>query len=350
MKIVSSMVAMRSQHTRMQITEQRESLRIRHRQAGPPPDTARPETRLATQAGTKAEDTASLEASGEELAPLDELKLGVLKMLLERLTGIKIKVLSTRELRAKLKELQDPGQEGLQQPPTRSPGEQPSRGDFALAYDYSYTRTESESTRVDMSAQVQTSDGKTIDVGIRLNLSRQLVQHEEFHLKAGDERLFDPLVLNFNGGSAQLTERQFQFDLNADGRAERIALLRPGSGFLALDRNGDGKVNDGSELFGPQSGNGFAELARYDQDGNRFIDEADAIFQQLKVWTRDANGEQRLLALGQAGVGAIYLGHIGSEFTLEDGNREQVGQLRDSGFFLREDGTSGTVQQIDLVV
>jgi hypothetical protein len=176
------------------------------------------------------------------------------------------------------------------------------------------------------------------------------VQHEEFHLKAGDERLFDPLVLNFNGGSAQLTERQFQFDLNADGRAERIALLRPGSGFLALDRNGDGKVNDGSELFGPQSGNGFAELARYDQDGNRFIDEADAIFQQLKVWTRDANGEQRLLALGQAGVGAIYLGHIGSEFTLEDGNREQVGQLRDSGFFLREDGTSGTVQQIDLVV
>jgi hypothetical protein len=349
MKIVSSMVAMRSQHTRVQLTEERESLRVRSRQAEHQQAAPHPQSQRVTTA--EVEDAASLEASGEDLTPMDELKLGILKMLLERLSGIKIKVLSPREFKAKLQELQDQGlQMQRQLPRPQAAPRQAPRGDFALAYDYSYTRTERESTQVDMAAQVQTSDGKTIDVSVQLGLSRQWVQHEELHVRAGDQKLLDPLVLNFNGSSAQLTERQFQFDLNADGRQEQIAFLKPGSGFLALDKNGDGRINDGSELFGPQSGNGFQELARYDQDGNMFIDEADAIFQQLKVWTKDANGEDRLLALGQAGVGAIYLGHIGSEFRLDDPNGEQAGQLRDSGFFLREDGSSGTVQQIDLVV
>jgi hypothetical protein len=350
MKIVSSMVAMRSQHTRMEVTEERESLRLRSRQAERPQAPPQPSAKPATAAKTEAPDAAGLEASGDELTSMGELKLGILKMLLERLSGIKINILSSRELKAKLQELRDQGVEIQRQPPQQPARQEQPRGDFALAYDYSYTHTERESTRVEMAARVQTSDGKTIDVGVQLNLSRELIQHEELHVRAGDQRLFDPLVINFNGNSAQLTERQFQFDLDVDGQQEQIAFLKPGSGFLALDKNGDGKVNDGSELFGPQSGNGFQELSRYDQDGNMFIDEADAIFQQLKVWTKDANGEDRLLAIGQAGVGAIYLGHISSEFTLADSSQEQVGQLRDSGFFLREDGSAGTVQQIDLVV
>ena len=54
--------------------------------------------------------------------------------------------------------------------------------------------------------------------------------------------------------------------------AENIAFVEPGSGMLALDRNGDGKVNDGRELFGPTAGNGFAGACRPDADGNRWID------------------------------------------------------------------------------
>jgi hypothetical protein len=349
MKIVSSMVAMRSQHSRMEVTEERESLRVRSRQPEQPQAQPLPAaTGQATSAKAGKADASGLDS--EELTSMDELKLGLLKMLLERISGIKINVLSGRELKARLQKLQDQGVELQRQIPRQpAPPERP-KGDFALAYDYSYTHTEREITQVQMAARVQTSDGKTIDVGVQLNLSRELVQHEEFHLTAGDQRLFDPLVINFNGNSAELTDRQFQFDLNVDGKQDQIAFLKPGSGFLALDKNGDGKVNDGGELFGPQSGNGFQELSRYDQDGNMFIDEADAIFQQLKVWTKDANGEDRLMAIGQAGVGAIYLGHISSEFTLADSSQQQAGQLRDSGFFLREDGSAGTVQQIDLVV
>ena len=67
----------------------------------------------------------------------------------------------------------------------------------------------------------------------------------------------------------ELSDQTFYFDLDADGKEEEISVLN-GSGYLALDKNGDGVINDGSELFGTKNGDGFADLARYDEDG-RFI-------------------------------------------------------------------------------
>ena len=49
------------------------------------------------------------------------------------------------------------------------------------------------------------------------------------------------------------------FDVDSDGQADKGVDAAAGSGFLALDKNSDGKVNNGSELFGAQSGNGFAD-------------------------------------------------------------------------------------------
>ena len=61
--------------------------------------------------------------------------------------------------------------------------------------------------------------------------------------------------------------------LGGDGWRRRISWMKPGDGLLAYDRNADGKANDGRELFGPQSGDGFGELAALDSDGNGAIDE-----------------------------------------------------------------------------
>lgn len=47
-----------------------------------------------------------------------------------------------------------------------------------------------------------------------------------------------------------MTSQRFKFDLNADGQNEDINFATNGSGYLALDRNGDGRINNGSELFG----------------------------------------------------------------------------------------------------
>ena len=67
-------------------------------------------------------------------------------------------------------------------------------------------------------------------------------------------------------------------------------------------------INDGNELFGTKSGDGFKDLAKYDKDRNGWIDEADDIFDDLRIWTKDEQGNDKLLTLKEAGVGAIYLG------------------------------------------
>ena len=58
----------------------------------------------------------------------------------------------------------------------------------------------------------------------------------------------------------------------------------------------------------------------------------------------------KLLALGQKNIGAIYLGHMETPFSLKDQNNELQAQIRSTGLFLFEDGKVGNVQQIDLVV
>jgi hypothetical protein len=126
--------------------------------------------------------------------------------------------------------------------------------------------------------------------------------------------------------------------------------LKSGSGFLALDKHGNGKIDDGSELFGAQTGDGFKELAAYDDDGNGFIDEADSIFNELRVWIRPTDNQSDLLSLKQANVGAIHLGSIATPFDIRDSNNELLGKVRSTSFFLTEQGQTKSVQQIDLKI
>jgi trimeric autotransporter adhesin len=96
------------------------------------------------------------------------------------------------------------------------------------------------------------------------------------------------------------------FDVNADGVRDHVQWVRPGGdeGFLAMDRSGNGLVDDGAELFGVgtplvldgrHAPNGFVGLAQYDgrqlggnDDG--WITDADAIWPQLRIWL-DANAD-----------------------------------------------------------
>lgn len=61
--------------------------------------------------------------------------------------------------------------------------------------------------------------------------------------------------------------------MDCDGKQEEISKLNAGCGYLALDKNGDGVINDGNELFGVKTGDGFYELSKYDSDLNGWIDE-----------------------------------------------------------------------------
>lgn len=219
-----------------------------------------------------------------------------------------------------------------------------------LIYERHECYQETEKMQFQASGVVKTADGRSIDFSAHLSMSREYYEESSLIVRAGDAVSIDPLVINFDGLGAQLSQTRFAFDLDSDGTPDQIAMLRPGSGMLALDRNGDGVVNDGGELFGPTTGQGFAELARFDEDGNRFIDAGDNIYHKLRIWTMNEDGSTQLVALGDKNIGAIFLGHVSTPFQLKDNNNQSLGEVVRSGIYLSESGQVGVVQEINLTV
>ena len=221
-------------------------------------------------------------------------------------------------------------------------------GEGGQSYSFFY-HSEQETTCFDAKGMVRTTDGREIPFNMNVEMSRSFTQVAENYIDFGKPRLCDPLVINLNGNVTDVTDQKFLFDLDSDGNNESISMLGSGSGYLALDKNGDGMINDGSELFGTTSGNGFADLAQYDKDNNGWIDEADEIFSKLRIWVKDPDGNDKLMTLSEAGVGAICLGSHDTEFSLNSlSDNHTNGVIRKTGMFLYENGQSGTVQQLDL--
>lgn len=285
-------------------------------------------------------------AQGEKASSIDP-RLRMLMEMFEALTGKRMKVFDARELQGA------PAADVAAVPtPSGSPqaAPAPTPAGWGLEFDSHEVRAELESTSVSAQGVVQTADGQTIAFSLNLQMSRAYVEERSVSVREGDAVRKDPLVINFDGAGAQLTDMQFAFDLDADGTQENMAFVSAGSGFLALDKNADGKINDGGELFGTRSGNGFADLAQYDQDGNHWIDENDAIYSQLRIWQKDANGQDRLRSLAQAQVGALHLGQVASPFAINNASNQNLGQVRSSGVYLYESGQAGALQQVDLSV
>jgi len=224
-----------------------------------------------------------------------------------------------------------------------------ARGTGWSHYSFYYC-AESETTCFDTTGTAITADGRSLSFNISVEMSRSFVEMAEEQINFGEPRLCDPLVINLNNNVASVSDQKFFFDIDADGVEDEICMLGKDSGYLALDTNADGIINDGSELFGTKSGNGFKDLLAHDEDGNGWIDEADAIFKMLKIWTMDENGNSTLIDLKEAGVGAIYLGYENTEFSLKNETHETNAVIQKTGLFLYEDGTAGTVQQMDLAV
>lgn len=211
--------------------------------------------------------------------------------------------------------------------------------------------TDSEVTCFSTVGKVQTADGREIDFNLNLEMSRKFTQVMGMQQYTRKTYCVDPLVINLDGNPASFSDKTFFFDLDGDGTEEELSKLAGASGFLALDKNGDGMINDGNELFGTKSGDGFRDLAVYDEDGNGWIDENDSIFDKLKIWTLDENGKQCLIGIGKAGVGAIYLGKADTRFSLNDTEtNETKGIIRSTGIFLKEEGGMGTIQHVDYVL
>lgn len=225
---------------------------------------------------------------------------------------------------------------------------------FGQSFGGTYTESsffyEKETTSFQTKGSVITADGRELSFNIDVEMTRSFASYATKHIDFGAARVCDPLVINLDSNAAQVTDQKFLFDIDTDGEKETISMLAGGSGYLALDKNGNGIIDDGSELFGTKSGDGFADLEEYDIDKNGWIDEADEIFDKLRIWTKDENGNDKLIKLKEAGVGAICLKNADTQFSLNSryGNRTNA-YIRKTGIFLYENGSTGTVQHLDLV-
>ena len=197
------------------------------------------------------------------------------------------------------------------------------------------------------SGTIAMADGRQVQFSLEMLMERQF---ELMETGTADQLsyLADPLVINFGGAPVSLSEGNYAFDLNNDGLAEYMPFTGSGSGFLALDHNGDGLINNGGELFGPSHGNGYQELAAYDSDGNGWLDENDEVYGKLQVWSKDGLGNDQLRSLSDLGIGALSLQAISTPFSITDHSNELRGQVRQSSIAVMENGQVSTMQQLDL--
>lgn len=293
---------------------------------------------LEAEGGKKPEKS---EGADPDKATEADPRSQLIKLMVEALTGRKIRIVRLEEVKpeAPPEEQKDPGQAAAQQ-----------QAGYGIEYDYRETHYEAEQTTFSAAGVVRTADGREIRFSLSLAMSREYYREEAVSVRLGDAVKKDPLVINFGGTAARLTDTRFSFDIDADGTPDRVSFVGAGSGFLSLDLNLDGKINDGGELFGTRTGDGFAELAAHDQDRNGWIDENDAVFENLRVWTKDAEGNDTLNTLAEKNIGAINLAHVETPFAIKDGRNVLNGQVRATGAYVGENGAAGTVQQIDLAV
>lgn len=145
-----------------------------------------------------------------------------------------------------------------------------------------------------------------------------------------------PIVLNFENGLYRLTglDDPVSFDLDANGFPEATGWTAGGAdhAFLVLDRNSNGLVDDGRELFGnktPMSGggtgwNGFVALSDLDENLDMWIDSSDPSWQAVRLWfdvNHDGHSDpSEIASLDDRGVVAIGLNYFRSERVDPHGN------------------------------
>ncbi len=342
MKIDSSIIGMAANHLREDKYTETEELRVWI----DPPAQAMPVDVISLSQqilSIFAERDAKMAAFDAEEAIKNDPKLLLIKRLIEFLTGKEIKLCEAPD--------QDGGTQDMAIAERSNPDttEQSDRAGWGVRYEYHETYSEKEETAFVAGGIIKTADGQEIKFTLNLTMSREFVQSTDISFKAGDA-LLDPLVINFAGNAAELSDQKFTFDLNSDGIAETMPFVAGGSGILVFDRNGDQKANNGGELFGPATGNGFGELAALDETNDGWIDENDGSYNHLYIWTKDGNGNDYLTGLKKSGIGAIYTPAAQTSFDLKTDANELAGRIKQTGIYLSENGRAGTIQQIDVAV
>lgn len=170
---------------------------------------------------------------------------------------------------------------------------------------------------------------------------KQSTQDDEQPDKSGAERKISPIVIDLNNNGIETTLKEnVHFDHAGDALKELTGWVAPEDGLLVRDLNGDGIINNGSELFGnntllrngQRADNGYQALAELDENGDGVIDIQDSHYSSLQIW-RDANSNGltesgELIDLAEAGITAIGTVYTESDYVDCNGNsHKQTGNV-----------------------
>jgi hypothetical protein len=177
---------------------------------------------------------------------------------------------------------------------------------------------------------------------------------QQFNLAQSFPYAVDPLTLDLNGdgiNTVPLKRPPLLFDISATGIKTSTGWIAPDDGLLAFDRNGNGLIDSGPELFGDatpaygstpngKTADGFAALAQEDSNHDGIVNAQDAHWADLKVW-QDLNQDGisqsvELSMLDQQAIVSLNVGRTEHSQTLPNGN-----QIADLGTFVRIDGSTG---------
>jgi hypothetical protein len=201
--------------------------------------------------------------------------------------------------------------------------------------------------QVDSSVSVQVSAFVTRVQGIDLALSQSAVEvNVAMRRGAPPQKKVDPLVLDLDGDGVETSgiDHGVFFDLEANGKLAHSSFVQGDDVLLALDRNENGVIDDGGELFGIQHGaaNGFEELKKFDDNRDGAVDGQDSVFSRLRALRRQPFGFE-VLTLSQLDVRSIFTAYQNQGKELGSGD-----EIFQQGSFRRGDGGVGSAVDVGL--
>lgn len=157
----------------------------------------------------------------------------------------------------------------------------------------------------------------------------------------------DPIVITIGKASASLRGDNIDFDIDGNGTNENMAVLGQNDYLLSLDKSKNGIIDNGRELFGPSSGNGFLELGFLDSNHDNKIDNSDMNFNNLRLLEFSSTKQQFLHTLSSKGVESIYLSTSKTITQLSDENGNLRAEITEKGTVKLGNNSAGVVQHLD---
>lgn len=203
--------------------------------------------------------------------------------------------------------------------------------------------------QVSIQGTIVASDGTKKQLDISIGISQSFMQNLQIsgvgnntqgNAQTPNQNVIDPLVIDYEGNGTELSDTKMQFDLDSDGTPDQIATLKKDLDSWRLTKTMMVKSMM-AVSFWNKKWDGFKDLSVYDSNKDGKIDKEDPIYDKLRIWTPDGNGEGKLVGLGEKDIGVIYLNPKESEELMRGENGDLLGIKRKSADFLFENGKDG---------